>query len=309
VLPVLAALALVAVAAPAQAQSPWLALDPRGGARLEWSAGGIETYSYGDDSFEGSVIASGRVPLGQRTFLVSELPLVRGAYEGGTYVYSPGRGYFFVPAGRTAVGNPYVGLERALAHPRWRVEAGLRLPVAEADQDDALSYGRAQGVEHEDAFLPRVVHLRTALGYDRGARKVHDWAFGARLAPGWEIVTHNPPLVQVFAFPDTVVVAQVHRVSRLRLDYDANLRLQGPNARLALGVVGRWTSSVSPESFDRASLTELTLQLELLHPRVRPTLGARVPFGRHHDYEPNRRVTSAFIGVGIPFGARIAQRP
>jgi len=289
-------LALVATS-PARAQTQWMDLEPRNSVRLEMSTGGQENDGLGD-GFTGAVFATVRIAVGARTSVVAEVPYAHGhvpnvgyATEAGPYPWEIDR--------RSTLGNPYVGAEHSLGTTAWRYELGARLPVADPAETDGLAFGRVSGVEHEDAFVARTLHLRGAFGYDAAVHRREGVGFDARVAPVWAIVTHNPPFVEAGNPP-----FQLHHTSRMLFDYDVNMRVQGPNARLVFGVAGLWAPVGSEVGGETRAAADATILLKLIHLPVHPGLGARIPLESSDDPFTSGRHASTYLGLSIPFGGR-----
>jgi hypothetical protein len=204
------------------------------------------------------------------------------------------------------LGNPYLGIERALPAPGTHVEFGIRPSVV--DGNDAQTAGSGSGVEHEEAFVPRTVHVRGAIGWEATAGRNDHFAFAARLAPTWQIVTHNPSVeARSPVYPYDVEPVPLSQRSRVLFDYAVNARLQGPNGRLAFGLAGRRAPThVEPFSatgftLQTNSAAEFTMMLELTHAAVQPSFALRLPIGAETQrFEPAHG--SLALGLLVPFG-------
>jgi len=116
----------------------------------------------GDYSFETvALFLLLRSQIGSKSFLVAELPLAHAAFDAkidGDSSFDRSRG-----SANTA-GNPYLGLELGGLDSRFFTEVGVRLPLAQAENNNAATVGRAADSDRPEAFDDGVA-LRAMLNY------------------------------------------------------------------------------------------------------------------------------------------------
>jgi hypothetical protein len=306
--PLTVVLACLAATA-AGAQTQWLDRGTRNAARLDVAFPGLGDEDAGTFPM-GAAFATARVAVARGTWLVGELPYahVRVSQYVSPVLYggqSPDGTNF--GTGST-LGNPYLGVEHALSPEAMRVEFGLRPSVANANQVSALFAGFGSGVEHQEAFVPRTVHVRGAIAWQAGADRDDRFGIAARIAPTWEIVTHNPLFeVQSPVYPYDLEPVHLSPGSRMVLDYAVNARLQGPNGRIAVGLAGRRAPAQANEFSaidfrpEANSAADFTMMLELIHARVQPSFALRLPIGDEtKQFEASHGAFT--FGLLVPFG-------
>jgi hypothetical protein len=91
-----------------------------------------------------------RWPVGNKTFLVAELPFAHAAFDtkiNGVHSFFRNRGE------ENTIGNPYLGLEIGSKASRFSGAAGIRLPLLAQDHGFALAVGAESDSDREEAFL------------------------------------------------------------------------------------------------------------------------------------------------------------
>lgn len=254
--------------APASAQSVWIDRDLR---PAVWAEGFIGPMTgRRSDTFHSTAWYFGsRVPVGERAFLVAELPLaVAGDWTSRT-VFPSGETRETVDEGGMAMGNPYLGMEVGSPADGTHFELGLRLPLASEDEPSARFLASTlDWVDRPLAWLPST-----------GVPLIGKVDYSAHYSSGWFVRLRGGPSAWIRSSGDDTVTFLAHftpqggwETERLRVS--AGL----PMSRIF----------ESGESLAR----ELGMALTVRRWSLEPTLQLRVPL------EPSRG-RGVVIGLGL----------
>jgi hypothetical protein len=253
-------------AAPAAAQSLWIPRDRDHAVMLEYlrpSQEGID-----GDLFSGAAFLSGRFSLSPHAALLVELPFARerGVANGTGLNYYP---YYLVyppsAAGRSSVGDPYLGVE---SKPRsipifW--ELGIRLPLASDAYTNrpARITGMFADVTRSDAFVPHVVVVQAA--FNVGEVTTSGIEYRLRLSPVLNLGTRDYGSTEAYAA------------------YAWQIGYHGTHARVGSAICGRIRFSNTYGNVARTNASQIELHADFLPGRVRPGLEFRLPLGQGAD--------------------------
>jgi hypothetical protein len=306
VLAVVPVLAAAPWAVPAGAQTQWLDRDARSSVRFD--ALFVSLRDQDTRIPTGVVVATARLPVGDHAWFVGELPYAHRQeprftpYLTEAYTY----GEDFAHSEGT-IGNPYFGLEFARHANGMHYEAGFRPSLTASGQLRARTVGFGSSIEHESAFLERVVSARIAADYHHAASARRPIGYDVRIAPLFQVDSGPHDFViepQGVAFHEDAF-DQLGQRPELFLDYDANLRLEAQNARLMLGYAARWIASRPHRTFAENSMHELTFGLQFDRGTVHPGFQVIVPIAR--DEASFRQATGVFtLTSGLPSRVRPA---
>jgi hypothetical protein len=233
-------------AAPAAAQD--FTLPPAAAKSI--SLEGVYTDFEGlDASFPSTVwFLTGRAPLTQTLGAVVDLPFSYAKVDTGLDEES-----------NSVIGNPYVGIEYA-AMPMLKLELGGRLPLTSSDEDsfaDLLAV--ASNPMRAEAFISDVVPVTAAATLTRDLTPT----FSLRARAG---------ATEFFYTGD-----EDDAESETSVDYGVAGTYTNGNARLGLGVSGRWLASAEEGDFGENSFHFIGGSVDVLVRGVRPGLTVRLP--------------------------------
>ncbi|MGI0016290.1 MAG: hypothetical protein ACREBU_22955, partial [Nitrososphaera sp.] len=115
-----------------------------------------------DYSFETvALFLSLRSQIGSKSFLMVELPFAHAAFNAKN---DSGFSFYRNRGSSSTIGNPYLGLELGGTNARFFTEVGIRLPLAETDNNYAARVGRAADSDRPEAFEDYVT-LRAVINY------------------------------------------------------------------------------------------------------------------------------------------------
>lgn len=149
----------------AHAQVFWLQSYDNDGGTLEFR----KLSSDFDDYFSGyTLLANAHFRISPRLMSFVQLPIAHGKEDYSTYYYYSYDGPSEFSG--TAIGNFYLGLEQMDQKRSGAVfQAGARLPITDDPHDigvaTALSYGAAATFEQFEAFVPKLLMVHVAGGY------------------------------------------------------------------------------------------------------------------------------------------------
>lgn len=261
------AAALVLSAGGAGAQGVWTAPGSGGAVWLEVvKAEGTD----GDSPFLSSAwYLGGRLPLGETTALVGELPVGIAGKQEITV-----RGRTLTLDADAALGNPYVGLALATESPlSW--ELGLRLPVAGGSSRAIGVGGTADPVDRLEA-----------------------WVAGdfVPLVGTADYVVRSPSgLLARARGGSTVWIPAGGGDMEMTLQYGGQVGWEGADVRALGGLTGRFVVT-GPGGLADRSLHELGGGVRLLLGRIEPGVQLRVPL----DEELADLVFGASVAIRVP---------
>jgi len=270
------ALGLVAAGfAPAAAQSTWLDREHRPSVLVEtlfpnFDSGSDGIFDSADTGFPTwTWFAAARLPTGETTMFVAELPYSRGELQEGS----------FSESGAT-IGNPYLGIEYAPRPSGFLLEFGARIPLASDEMLLPILVGFYTDVEREEAFVHDRVPVRLGLHYHRAASANAHIAYDVRLVPSVWISTDDmfDSSAETEAF----------------LGYGAWVRYEGESVRVGGGLTGRWITSNDGADFSEASVHQFDLGADFLRGAVRPGVQLKLPLD-----DDLTSVLNSVVGVSI----------
>jgi hypothetical protein len=234
---------------PVHAQSVWLDRDHRSSVLVETY---FPTFDGSDSHFPSWVwFAATRLPIGQTTWFVGELPYASGRF--GTTVR------------QSSIGNPYLGIELAPRARGFRADLGVRVPLESTDKLIPFVMGFYTDIGRSEAFVPDQLTVRLGLHYHRPGDALSRMAYDVRLVPtGW-IKTGDALLAE----------------SEFFLGYGGTVQYVGDEVRVGGGLTGRWNVTSEVGGFSENSVHQLDLAADFLHGAVRPGVQLKVPLD--HD--------------------------
>jgi hypothetical protein len=249
---ILLVLFVLAVAAPASAQSIWLDREHRPSIMAEQF---FPSFDGADSGFPTwTWFLTGKLPLGDEgTSVVLELPYAHGEFGDEPFTDSEG-----------SIGNPYVGLEYR-PHPTGLIlEAGGRLPLASDEKFIPFIVGYYTDVERQEAFVPDQIPLRIGFHYHHAPSDAGTpISWDLRLVPSVWIVTDDE---------DGLL-----EESEFFFGYGGLVRYEGETARVGGGITGRWNATNDNADFGEASVHQLDLGADFLRGSVRPGIQVKLP--------------------------------
>jgi hypothetical protein len=173
------------------------------------------------------------------------------------------------------VGNPYIGLVSHRGDRPFAFRAGLRLPVAGAeDLDDltALAIGAVSDLDRIEAFLPDIITVKGGV----------EWI---KVQPGGLLLgaTLGPTLLVDDGFDDAELLG----------DYGFRLGYRGGGLQTYAAITGRINLTSDDGLADRTQ-HQITGALTLLRGRLRPEFLMRFPLE-----DDARDLAGVIVGVGL----------
>lgn len=249
---------------PVHAQSAWLDRDHRSSVLVETY---FPTFDGSDSHFPTWVwFAATRLPIGQTTWFVGELPYASGEF-GTTTTMRQG-----------SIGNPYLGIEVAPRARGVRAELGVRIPLASTTKAIPFVMGLYTDVGRSEAFVPDQVTARVGLHYHHPGDAISRVAYDVRLVPAMWIKTGDAALAE----------------SEFFLGYGGTVQYVGDEVRVGGGLTGQWNVTSEFGGFGANSVHQMDLAADFLHGSVRPGVQLKVPLD--HDLSD---FTNATLGVSL----------
>lgn len=230
-------------------QGPWTVPGPGGAVWLEVAK---PANAEADSPFLSTAwYLGGRLPLGETTALVGEIPLaIAGEQE-----IALARGRTFTRDAEAALGNPYVGLALGTQSPlSW--ELGLRLPVADGSFRATAVGQSADAVDRLEAWVPTdFVPLVGAADY---------------------VVRTPSGLLARARGGSTLWIPAGGGDMEMNLQYGGQIGWEGAVLRALGGLTGRFLAT-GPGGLTARTLHQLGGAARLLLGRVEPGVQLRVP--------------------------------
>jgi len=242
----LVALCLLASAAPASAQSVWLDREHRPSVLGEvlfpnFDGGGTEFPTW-------TWFIAGRFPVATSGAIVIEAPYAHGDFGDSDF------------ASDGSIGNPYIGYEYRPHPSGLLLEAGLRVPLMEAEIIP-FTVGYLSDVDRQEAFVPDQVTMRLGLHYHHAPSADSHVSYDLRFVPSVWIITDETFLSE----------------SEFFLGYGGIVRYEGDDVRVGGGLAGRWNATSDGADFGEASFHQFDLAADFLHGSVRPGVQIKLP--------------------------------
>jgi hypothetical protein len=250
----------------AQAQSNWL--DSRSGGSVNLEALKPMFKEDGFSFASSALYLSGRWAVSDAATIVAELPFAHGGFDSD-----------FVSESDNTVGNLYLGAELRGRESRVSGALGVRLPFA-ADDNLATAVGlSADPVDRMEAFLPDVLSLHGAVGYEY------------RAPTGLAVTAQLSPILW-FDVGDALVDDM-----ELIVGYGAKIGYVGEAYAVSAGFSGRGVITEEEGSFADRTLHQLVLGASLTLDRYQPGVQLRLPL----DDDVRDLVD---LAIGLSFGVR-----
>lgn len=261
-----AAVLASAIALPAAAQDI-LPTPSRG----VWLESGYTSFDFGAGDlvsvdFPSTVtFLSGRLPLGERTRLVVDLPFSYSNVESlGESETS------------SVFGNPYLGLE-IVSSPEFTVEIGTRLPLTSADEESSADVFAAMANPlRGEAWAIDLIPVSLAAN------------FSDDVASNVSVRTRIGTTVFHYTGDEEDVDTEA------AIDYGVATTYTTGNARFGAGLNGRWLVTADEGGLEENTLHTLGLSADVLLRGIRPGLAVRLPLDE--DY---RDVVKSTIAVTL----------
>lgn len=184
---------------PSTAQSVWI---DQGLRPAIWAEGfiGPMTGRRSDTFHSTGWYFGSRLPVGDRAFLVAELPVAVAGDRISRTTFPSGETREIVQEGGLAVGNPYLGMEIGSPESSTHYELGLRLPLASEDEPSArLLAASLDWVDRQLAWLPST-----------GLSLIGKVDYSARNASGWFVRLRGGPSAWIRSSGDDPVTFIAH---------------------------------------------------------------------------------------------------
>jgi len=166
-----------------------------------------------------------RTQIGSKSFLVVELPFAHAAFD--TKIDTD-FGFYRNSGYSNTIGNPYIGLERGSLNSRFFTEIGLRLPLAETDNNYAARVGRAADPDRGESF-EHLAALRAMISYR--SKRPRGLTFRAR---GGALVQRDFDHLRdnYFSIPISTLIGYGHETGRFRFGADFVINIDASYQRV-----------------------------------------------------------------------------